>query len=56
MELFLQVVTNSEYCQTSKMELFTKIVKNEKPFTIFVKPAIELASKVKDVSFLNINY
>ena len=46
------------------MELFVKIVKNEKPFTIFVKTSIldvwqgseyasELASKVKDVSFLN---
>ena len=46
------------------MELFAKIVKNEKPFTIFVKSSIldvwqdyeyasELASKVKDVSFLN---
>ena len=46
------------------MELFAKIVKNEKPFTIFVKTSIldvwqgseyasELASKVKDVSFLN---
>ena len=45
------------------MELFAKIVKNEKPFTIFVKIsmfdiwqgseyACELASKVKDVSFL----
>ena len=46
------------------MERFAKIVKNEKPFTIFVKTSIldiwqgseyasELASKVKDVSFLN---
>ena len=46
------------------MELFAKIVKNENPFTIFVKTSIldvwqgseyasELASKVKDVSFLN---
>ena len=45
------------------MELFAKIVKNEKPFTIFVKTSIldvwqgseyasELASKVTDVSFL----
>ena len=45
------------------MELFIKIVKNEKPFTIFVKTSIldvlqvseygsELASKVTDVSFL----
>ena len=46
------------------MELFRKIVKNEKPFTIFVKTSIldvwqssgyasEFASKVTDVSFLN---
>ena len=44
------------------MELFAKIVKNEKPFIIFSKTldvwqaseyASELASKVKDVSFLN---
>ena len=46
------------------MELFEKIVKNEKPFTIFVKTSIldvwqdseyasELASKVTDVWFLN---
>ena len=46
------------------MELFAKIVKNEKPFTIFAKTCIldvwqsseytfELASQVKDVSFLN---
>ena len=45
------------------MELFAKIVKNEKPFTIFVKTSIldvwqgseyasELASKVTDVLFL----
>ena len=31
---------NSESCQTSKMELFAKIVKNEKPFTIFAKTSI----------------
>ena len=54
---------NSESCQASKLEHFTKIVKNEKPFTIFVKTSIldvwqgseyasELASKVTDVSFL----
>ena len=42
------------------MELFAKIVKNEKPFTIFVKTSIldvwqgsEYASKVTEVSFLN---
>ena len=46
------------------MEFFAKIVKNEKPFTIFVKIFIlddwqgyeyasELASKVTDVAFLN---
>ena len=54
---------NSESCHTSKMELFPKIVKNEKPFTILQKPpswmfdkvlnmVLELASKVKtNVSF-----
>ena len=51
---------NSESCQTSKMMLFAKVVKNEKPFTTFVKTSIldvlqgfeytsELASKVTDV-------
>ena len=46
------------------MELFAKIVKNKKPFTIFAKTstldvsqgseyASELAYKVNDVSFLN---
>ena len=46
------------------MELFAKIVKNQKPYTICAKTSIldvwegsqynaELASKVKDVSFLN---
>ena len=46
------------------MDLFAKIVKSEKPFTIFAKTSIldvwqgseyasELASKVKDVSVLN---
>ena len=46
------------------MEVFAKIIKNEKPFSIFAKSSIlnvwqgfeyasELASKVKDVSFLN---
>ena len=46
------------------MELCVKIVKNEKPFTIFVKTSIldvwqgseyasELASKVTYVSYLN---
>ena len=54
---------NPESCQTSKTELFAKIVRNEKPFNIFVKTFIldvwqgsenasELASKVTDVSFL----
>ena len=65
MELFLQVVTaaseaSSKSCHNSKMELFPKIAKNEKPFSIFAKTAIvdvwqgskyvsELAFKVKDV-------
>ena len=54
---------NSEYCHTAKTELFAKIVKNEKPFTVFTKTCIldvwqgfeyafGLASKIKDVSFL----
>ena len=61
---FLHLLGNSEFCQTSKTELFAKIVKNEKPFTIFVKTSVldvtqgseyasELASEVTDVSFLN---
>ena len=43
MKHFPQVVTglgseaNSESFQTSEIELFAKIVKNEKPFTIFCK-------------------
>ena len=55
---------HSKPCQTAEMELFAKIVKNEKPFTIFAKTSIldvwqgseyasELASKVKAVSVLN---
>ena len=68
MEYFPQVITglgseaNSESFQTSVIKLFAKIVKNEKPFTIFVKTSIldvcqgskyasEVASKVKGVSF-----
>ena len=57
-------IANSDSCSTSKIELFAKIVKNEKPCTIFAKTSIldlylvseyasELASKVKDISFLN---
>ena len=70
MELFPQSCNwlcdeaNSESYQTSKMGLFAKIVKNQKPFTICAKTSIldvwqgseydvELESKVKDVSFLN---
>ena len=55
---------NSESCQTPKMELFAKLVKNEKAFTIFVKTSVldvwqgseyasELPSRVTNVSFLN---
>ena len=66
MELFRKSLLASEAntgsCHTSKMELFAKIVRNEKPFTIFGRTSIldieqgseyasELASKVKDVSF-----
>ena len=39
-KLLLAAEANSESCQTSMMELFAKIVKNEKPFTIFVKSSI----------------
>ena len=68
MELFPQVITGFrgklKILPTFKMELFAKTVKNEKPFTIFVKTSIldvwqvsenvsELASNVKDVSILN---
>ena len=68
MELFPEVVTNFRgelrILPTSKLELFAKRVKNGKPFTIFSKALIldvwqvseyvsELASKVRDVSFLN---
>ena len=31
---------SSKSCQTSEMELFIKIVENEKPFTIFAKTSI----------------
>ena len=64
MKLSLGSEANSESCQTSKMALFAKIDKSEKPFTIFVKISIldvwqgseyasELASKVSDVLYLN---
>ena len=51
MERFPQVVTsfstNSEPCHPSKMELFAKIVKNQKPFTIFLqKPLSWMFGKV----------
>ena len=53
---------NSESCKTSKMELFVKIVKKGRPFTIFVKTSIfdvwqgfeyasELTSKVRMFEF-----
>ena len=62
--MLLALEANSEFCQTSEMDLFAKIVINEKPFTIFAKNsflgvwqsseyASELASKVKGVSFLD---
>ena len=54
----------SKSCQTSKIELFVKIVKSKKLLTIFVKTSIldvwqgseyasEKPSKVTDVSFSN---
>ena len=66
MELFPQVFSGftGELGILSNLEFFAKIVKNEKPFTIFVKISIldvwqgpeyacELASQVMDASFLN---
>ena len=61
---FLASEANSQPCQTFKMELFARIVKNWNPFTICAKASIldiwqgseyasELASKLKDVSFWN---
>ena len=63
-KLLLALKANSGFYHTSKMEPFSKIVKNEKPFTISAKTSIldvwqgceyasELASKLKDVAFLN---
>ena len=37
---FLGLHGNSESCQTSKMEISSKIAKNKKPFTIFVRTSI----------------
>ena len=52
---------NSESCQISWMKLFAKIVKNEKPFTIFAKTSIlyvwqgsEIASEERIHKFLNL--
>ena len=63
MKLSLGSEANSESCQTSKMALFAKIDKSEKPFTICKnlhlgclkgsEYASELASKVSDVLYLN---
>ena len=63
-KLLLVSEANSEFFQTSQMEIFVKIVKNENSFTIFVKYFIfnvwkgseyasELASNVTEISFLN---
>ena len=41
----------SESCQTSKMELFAKIVKNEKLFTILAKTSILDAWQGSEYSF-----
>ena len=59
-KLLLASEANSESSQTSKMELFGKIVKSQKRFTVFAKNSIldvsqsseytsELASRVKNV-------
>ena len=40
---------NSESCDTSKMELFAKIVTNEKPFTISQKTPSYIFDKVLDM-------
>ena len=37
---FLKEVLYSEPCQTSKMELFLKIINGRKPLTIFAKSSI----------------
>ena len=39
-KLLLALRANSGFYHTSKMELFSKIVKNEKPFTISAKTSI----------------
>ena len=61
----LRILPNMEQKMDTKMELFVEMVKNWKPFTTFAKTTIldvwkgseydsELASKVEDVSFLNL--
>ena len=63
---FLGLQWNSESYQAPKMELFAKIVKYKKPFTIFVKASIldiwqvpeyasDLPSKVTDLSIFLLN-
>ena len=62
-KLLLASEATSESCQTFMMEIFVKIVKNEKPFTIFAKSSIldvwqgseytsEFVLKVKALLFL----
>ena len=55
MELFPQVVTGfrgkRKSWQTSKMELFAKIVRNEKLFTILAKTSILDAWQGSEYSF-----
>ena len=53
MELFheslLASEANSEFFYTSRMELFAKIDKNEKPFTNFAKSLSLMFDKVRNV-------
>ena len=49
LELLLAPEANSESCQTSNMEIFAKIVKNENSFTIFVKTFILEYGKVVNI-------
>ena len=48
-ESLLASEANSESFYTSRMELFAKIVKNEKPFTNFAKSSSLMFGKVLNV-------
>ena len=40
MNMIFQAEAQSEFCQTSKMEIFVQIVNDFQPLTIFAKSAI----------------